>query len=168
MALNRLYEFKSVLLTAFIFLFVFSLMSGFKSQFPSTLAKKSSDNVSALINKGLALDNLGNHIQAIQYYDKALAIDPNDVDALYNKGNALDSLGNHTQAISYYDKVLDIDPNDVDALYNKGVALAHLGNYTQAISYYDKVLAIDPNDVDALNNKEVALDHLRLPITTKK
>jgi tetratricopeptide (TPR) repeat protein len=126
MAQNRLYEFKSVLLTAFIFLFVFSLMSGFKSQFLSTLAEKSSDNVSALINKGLALAHLGNYIQAIQYYDKALDIDPNNVDALYNKGNALDNLGNHTQAISYYNKVLDINPNDSDALNNKGDALAHL------------------------------------------
>ena len=101
-------------------------MSGFKPKLLSTLADKSSDNVSALVNKGLALDSSGNHAQAIQYYDMALAIDPNDVDALYNKGNALDSLGNHTEAISYYNKVLDIDPNDSDALNNKGDALAHL------------------------------------------
>src|SRR6187200_2747111 len=125
MALNRPHELKSVLLTIFIFLFVFSLMSGFKPKLLSTLADKSSDNVSALVNKGNALDSSGNHAQAIQYYDKALAIDPNDFDALNNKGNALDSLGNYTQAISYYDKVLDMDPNDVDALNSKSDALAH-------------------------------------------
>ena len=28
----------------------------------------------------------GNYTQAIKYYDKALAIDPNDKDALNNKG----------------------------------------------------------------------------------
>jgi tetratricopeptide (TPR) repeat protein len=50
-------------------------------------------NVYALYNKGLALDNLGNHTGAIEYYDKALAIDPHDVNALANKGNALDKLG---------------------------------------------------------------------------
>ena len=35
-----------------------------------------------LYNKGVVLDNLGNHTGAIVYYDKALAIDPHDVSAL--------------------------------------------------------------------------------------
>jgi tetratricopeptide (TPR) repeat protein len=41
----------------------------------------------------MALDKLGNDAGAIEYYDKALAIDPKDETALYNKGNALDHLG---------------------------------------------------------------------------
>ena len=60
--------------------------------------------------------DLGNYTQAIQYYDKALAIDPKNVDALNYKGLALDSLGNYTGAIAYFDKVLAIDPKNVDAL----------------------------------------------------
>lgn len=44
-------------------------------------------------NKALALDNLGNHTEAIKYYDKGLAIDPNNVRALTYKANALDELG---------------------------------------------------------------------------
>ena len=47
--------------------------------------------MNALFDKGNALDNLGNHTQAIQYYDKALDIDPNNIDTLINKGVALDS-----------------------------------------------------------------------------
>jgi tetratricopeptide (TPR) repeat protein len=41
----------------------------------------------------------GNYTQAIQYFDKALAIDPNFRNALYSKGDALNYLGNYTQAI---------------------------------------------------------------------
>ena len=52
---------------------------------------------------------MGNHTQAIQYYDKALAIDPNYKYALNNEGNALNSLGNYTQVIKYFDKALAID-----------------------------------------------------------
>jgi tetratricopeptide (TPR) repeat protein len=44
----------------------------------------------ALYSKGNALDALGNHIEAIEYYDKALAINPKDETALYNKGVVLD------------------------------------------------------------------------------
>src|SRR5215469_11013199 len=67
-----------------------------------------------------ALYNVGNYSQAIQYYDKALAIDPHYVKALTNKGVALDNLGNYAGAIEYYDKALAIDPHYINALYNKG------------------------------------------------
>ena len=42
----------------------------------------------ALYNKGIALDNLGKYQEAITYYDKVLAINPNYVDALNNKAVA--------------------------------------------------------------------------------
>ena len=63
-------------------------------------------NVRALTDKGVSLGNLGNHAGAIEYYDKALAINPKYVRALYNKGYDLAASGNHTGAIEFYDKVL--------------------------------------------------------------
>jgi tetratricopeptide (TPR) repeat protein len=47
---------------------------------------------------GIVLDNLGNHTAAIEYYDKALAIDPK---SLTDKAVALDRLGNHAEALEY-------------------------------------------------------------------
>ena len=69
------------------------------------------------------MDSLGNYTQALQYVDKALAIDPNFKDALNGKGDALNNLGNYTQAIQYADKALGIDPKFKYALNNKGDAL---------------------------------------------
>ena len=46
-------------------------------------------------NKGYALNYQGNYFQAIQSYDKALAIDPNDKGALTGKGYALNDQGNY-------------------------------------------------------------------------
>ncbi|MDQ6724371.1 MAG: tetratricopeptide repeat protein, partial [Thermoproteota archaeon] len=63
---------------------------------------------------------MGNHTEALKYYDKDLAINPNDTKVLNNKGVALNSLGNYTGAIKYYDKALAINPNDVNTLNNKG------------------------------------------------
>ena len=112
-----------------------------------------SESIDGLLAVANVSMDIGNYTGAIEYFDKVLAIDPNDVDALNSKGVALDSLGNYTEAIEYFDKVLAIDPNDVDAIYNKGVAFENLGNYAEAIEYYDKVLDINPNDVDALNSR---------------
>ena len=72
-----------------------------------------------MVNKGDAFYNQGNYTQAIQYYDKALATDPNDKYALDGKGNALHNQGNNKLAIQYYDKALAIDPHYMDAIYDK-------------------------------------------------
>ena len=55
----------------------------------------------------------------LAYYDKVLAIDPNDIDALTGKAKALHFLERYQEAIEYFDKVLAIDPNDIDALTGK-------------------------------------------------
>jgi tetratricopeptide (TPR) repeat protein len=64
--------------------------------------------------------------QAIEYYDKALKIDPKYALALNNKGLALDKLGKYNEAIQSYDKALEIDPKYALALNNKGLALNKL------------------------------------------
>ncbi|MFZ0512960.1 MAG: tetratricopeptide repeat protein, partial [Candidatus Nitrosopolaris sp.] len=114
----------------------------------------------ALYEKGDALNSLGNYTEAIQYFDKALAIDPKFEVALYDKGDALNSLGNYTQAIQYLDDALAIDPSNGLALSDRGLALDGLANYKEAITYLDKAIAIDTNDKRALNNKGWALDGL--------
>jgi tetratricopeptide (TPR) repeat protein len=123
----------------------------------STTAPLPSSDVIALNDKALALYNQGNYAEAITYYDKALAIDPNNEVALYGKGSALNYKGNYAEAILYFDKALAIDPNDKEALNNKGYSLFSQGNYAEAITYYDKALAIDPNFIIALIGKGNAL-----------
>ena len=47
----------------------------------SELAAGTSSNVDDLVDKGNSLASSGQYQEAITYYDKVLAIDPNDVDA---------------------------------------------------------------------------------------
>jgi tetratricopeptide (TPR) repeat protein len=54
--------------------------------------------------------------QAIEYYDKALDIDPKNADVLINKGEVLYQSKKYNEAIECYDKALAIDPNDVAIL----------------------------------------------------
>src|SRR5919199_3275254 len=50
------------------------------------------DAPTMLNNKGLALAELGMYNQSIVYFDKALAINPNDLSALNNKNSTLEAL----------------------------------------------------------------------------
>jgi curved DNA-binding protein CbpA len=89
-------------------------------------------------NKGGALYSLGKYDEAIQCYDKAIDIDPDNPVVWNNKGLALSSLGKYDEAIQCYDKVIGIDPNDADAWNNKGLALSSLGNADEAKKCYDR------------------------------
>ena len=129
-------------------------------------ARKMIDSFQVISNKSTTLDQLltigeslyveGKYTEAIDYYNKVLALAPNNTGALYDKGLALDVLGLHGDAIPFYDKVLSVEPDNINALINKGSALADLGRYSEAIEYFDKVLVLDPSNVLAAENKELA------------
>lgn len=106
---------------------------------------------------GMAYFNKGNYAQAIPYFDKALAINPNYILALNNKGAALYSLGIYNASIAYFDKVLSINPSYTTALFDKGAALSKLGIYNESIAYFDKVLALQPTNDLALAGKKLDL-----------
>jgi tetratricopeptide (TPR) repeat protein len=97
--------------------------SGNNSHSPSVTS-----DTKSLIDKGITLYALGNYNEAITYYDKALAIDPDQKNALLNKGYALSKLGRYSEAITYYDKILAIDPNYGIALYLKDATIEKLNN----------------------------------------
>ncbi|MEK0346668.1 MAG: tetratricopeptide repeat protein, partial [Nitrosopumilus sp.] len=68
--------------------------------------KKEPDNISALVDKGATLQNMGKFKLAVRSYDKALAVSPNNLDALLNKGSALHSDQKYQTAIECYDAAL--------------------------------------------------------------
>jgi tetratricopeptide (TPR) repeat protein len=118
------------------------------------------NNRNAFYNIGTLFFGQGFYTQAIQYFDKALHIDPNFRNALYAKGHALNYLGNYTQAIRILDRALAINASDENALNDRGYALNGLGNYKEAITYLNKALAIDPKYKWPFYNKAYALNGL--------
>jgi tetratricopeptide (TPR) repeat protein len=120
-------------------------------------ATNTSGTINVLNSQGLKLLNSGKANQSISYFDKALAINPNNFFALYNKGAVLVDLTKFNESLPYLDKALAINPNDVNALTSKGLALVFLKKPNQSISYFDKALAINPNDVNSLTSKGLAL-----------
>ena len=110
--------------------------------------------------EGNALSDLGKFQEAIECYDKAIEINPDDAEAYYNKGNTLYNLGEYQQAIECYDKAIEINPDGVEAYNNKGNTLYKLGEYQQAIECYNKAIKLDKNVAKARKNKRILLQAL--------
>jgi LPXTG-motif cell wall-anchored protein len=124
--------------------------------FVSLINPVSSQTAVEWVEKGIAYGKQGEYNKAIEAYNKAIAIDPNDKKALLNKGFAFAELGEHNKAIEAYKKAIAIDPNDKDALLIGGLVFFELGEYNKAIEAYNKAIAIDPNDAAAWAYKGTA------------
>jgi len=57
---------------------------------------------------------MGKYNEALQYFNKALELDPNYVKALAGKGYTLDRLKEYDEALKCYDKALKIEPQNAE------------------------------------------------------
>ena len=113
--------------------------------------------INKLIDEGEALSMSGQYKEALEIFNKALEIDPENMVVLSNKGFVLLELGNYQEALDFFNKVLEIDPKDIDVLSSKGKALSMSGQYKEALEIFDEILEIDPKNECVLKNKSLAL-----------
>jgi tetratricopeptide (TPR) repeat protein len=97
---------------------------------------------------------------AIDAYDKALEIRPDDDHVWHTHGNLHDVLGRKEEAIASYDKALEIKPDDDHVWYDRGNSHDVLGRKEEAIASYDKALEIRPDFDPAWNNRGYSLHGL--------
>jgi len=108
------------------------------------------NDLSALMNFGMALRANGQAEEAVAIFDRALAIQPNMAEALYNRGVALGDLQRYETAVESYDRALVVQPEMAAAMVNRAAALATMRRYDDAIKGYDRVLAMQPGNALAL------------------
>lgn len=108
-------------------------------------------------NRGVSLDELGRHEEAVACYAKALEIDPRDVNTWSNKGIALAAVGRHDEAIACLDQGIRLNPESAPAWSNKGNVLDSLGRYEEALACFAKALEVEPQNAVVWHNKGKSL-----------
>lgn len=94
---------------------------------------------------------------AVDCYDKAVALRPDDVDAHLNRGNALRGLDRLDAALEAYDRAIAADPNHVGAHANRATVLKDLGRLVESVAENEAALHLDPNYTLAHSNLLVTL-----------
>lgn len=113
--------------------------------------------VKDFLTKGNELFYQDKYPEALDWYEKAIATDPNDADAWFNKGLTLHNLGKYQEEIKSLDRAIEIKPDYVGAWNNKGLTLEELGKYDEAIKAYDKAIEINPDYSLAKQNRDIVL-----------
>src|SRR5438445_4440992 len=111
-------------------------------------------------NRGVALDGLGQHEDAIDAYTRAMQRSPTYEIAAYNLGNAFAQLGQFEEAVVAYERALAINPAYKQAWYNKGYTFHGINRLEDAVTAYEKAIELDQQDEVLWNNLGNALYNL--------
>jgi tetratricopeptide (TPR) repeat protein/predicted membrane-bound spermidine synthase len=106
-------------------------------------------------SSGTAYAKLGQSQRAIEDFNQAIRLQPDDAMAYNNRGAVYCSIGQYQLAIEDYNQAIRLQPDDVMAYNNRGAAYYSIGQYQSAIEDYTKVIRITPDDSNAYNNRGV-------------
>ncbi len=79
--------------------------------------------------------NKNNYEKAMEFYNKALKLNPYDIKTWNNKGNTLEAIGKFKKAINCYEEALKLNPKDYDATRNLKKCEDNMGKYGDVASF---------------------------------
>ncbi|AFZ24456.1 TPR repeat-containing protein [Cylindrospermum stagnale PCC 7417] len=111
-------------------------------------------------NVGYRLGILEQNEEALNSFDKALAIKDDFAEAWDNRGVSLLNLERNEEALNSFDKALAIKDDFAEAWNHRSGALLKLERSEEALASCDKVLAIKDDFAEAWNKRGIALEKL--------
>jgi lipoprotein NlpI len=104
-------------------------------------------------DRGNAYRSKGDNDRAIQDYDQAIGLDPNNAYPYNGRGVAYQRKGDNDRAMRDYDQAIRLDPNFAAPYTNRGNAYRVKGDNDRAIQDYDQAIRLDPRLAIAYNNR---------------
>jgi len=92
------------------------------------------------------------HQEALDYFKRALKIDPNHGHLNFNIAKAYSEVGQDERALKYHLTAIRIDPNVPEWWLNYGKCLLSLKKPDQAIIAFERALELHPNYAEAYTN----------------
>jgi len=94
-----------------------------------------------------------NFLEAINFFETALKIKPEDVGALNNMGNCFDRLNKSHDSIKTYSKAISLDSEYIAAYYNRGNAYSKIGEDKLALKDLNQAIDLDNTFYQAYYNR---------------
>lgn len=99
---------------------------------------------------GCILADRGDTYGAIEYFERAVDMDPHHSQALFRLAGENALYGNDNEAIRHYEQALSKPPFHLGAMLNLGLLYEDRGNYPAAAFCFKRVLGFDPTHQRAI------------------
>ncbi|HVQ70766.1 MAG TPA: tetratricopeptide repeat protein [Bradyrhizobium sp.] len=110
-------------------------------------------SVEMLIEKGTLLGKSGHLNEALELFDQAVSLSPDNATAWFSRGRAYSGLRLFAKAEADYQKAVDLDPTYSMAWYNLGNIFLQTERFAEAIKRFDKALSLSPENAQAICNR---------------
>ena len=94
---------------------------------------------------------------ALEHYNAALALRPDDPAILERRGATLGKLKRYKEALADYNRSLELRPDHASTIDNRGVTLRYLNRYKEALADFNRALQLQPGHPNAVYNRACLL-----------
>ena len=115
------------------------------------------------LHQGLARHQAGDLSQAVDCYNRVLAMQPNQADALHYKGVALFEGGQEEAAVNYLSRAVIGKPDSAEAFNHFGCALLSLTRTSEAETAFRRARSLNGEHAEAHFNHATVLSTLSRP-----
>ncbi len=118
--------------------------------------KPVTDAQQTLYQEGVNKYEAGNYEGAVEDFNQAIALDPQNALAYNKRGDAYYRLGDYEQAQADSSQAILLNPQDVNAYFDRGFAFYGLGKYKKAIADYNQAIKLNSKDAYAYYGRGLA------------
>ncbi|MEH1967180.1 tetratricopeptide repeat protein [Nostoc sp.] len=120
------------------------------------LPKAVSDAQQKLYQEGLNKYEAGNYEGAVEDFNQAIELDPQNALAYNRRGDAYYRLGDYEQAQADSSQAILLNPQDANAYFDRGFAFSELGKYKEAIADYTEAIKLNSQNAYAYYGRGLA------------
>ena len=117
------------------------------------IQSKLSKNIQFLNLYAYIFFNLKNYDQAINFWTKAITIDPKFADGLNNLGNAHSKINKFDEAINYINKALKIKPDFFESYFTLSEIFYKQNKFKETLLNLNQALKLKPDHLLTIKNK---------------
>ena len=107
-------------------------------------------------NIALAYFQQGKYEEAIEWYERAAAIDSTDARSWFGIARSYELSGSFERAEANYRRALEVNPSYAEAQVNLGTLAYRSGRFADALAWFNRAAAADSSNSDARNNAAMA------------
>ena len=123
--------------------------------------KSQSKNFDALHILGILKGIQNQHQEALEIFNKALKIDPNNQYLNLNIAKAFLETGQNDRALKYFRNATKLNPNNPEIWFGYGKCLSELNNLRDSLNAYKEAINLNPFYIEAWVNQGCVLRKLK-------
>ncbi|UCC31125.1 MAG: tetratricopeptide repeat protein [Phycisphaerales bacterium] len=124
---------------------------------PETSPETQPKDAETIVQEARQLAQIGRFVAAIEQYESAIELEPDDPFLHYEIGGALSAIDRHREAMEHYKRAIELSPGFAEAHNNLGQIYGLLNDTESAVKHYRLAVAANPQMLQAHYNLATGL-----------